>query len=289
MIQVYKMAAFCGNHSDGNLAGVCILDGQATMSRSVMQAVAAKLNYSETAFVTPLENKQFHISYFTPNDEVDLCGHATIASFTKLYELNIIEAGSYIAVTKAGKLNITVTAESVFMEQLLPIIYNDKVDRKEIAESLNTTPDIFHDELPLTIISTGLKDIFIPIKRIEQLQAIKPNYEWITSISQKLNIIGYHLFTIVEDQHYIASCRNFAPVVSIPEENATGTSSGALASYLFTHGIRPHNLRYYFQQGSSAVGTGYIEASIQANGDKIIALQVGGTARFIDKIELEIS
>ncbi|MNJ62964.1 putative isomerase YddE [compost metagenome] len=175
------------------------------------------------------------------------------------------------------------------MEQLLPIIYEDKVSQEEIAKSLNVTTDIFHEHLPIKIISTGLKDIFIPIKKVEQLQVIQPNYELITSISHKLNVIGYHLFSIMEDQHYIARCRNFAPAVNILEENATGTSSGALASYLFTYGIRPHNLRYYFQQGSSAVGTGYIEAVIEADANNISSVQVGGTARFVDKIEVNIS
>lgn len=286
MIQVYKMAAFCGNDSDGNLAGVCILDGQAPLTDIMMQAIAAKLNFSETAFVASLGNKQFHIRFFTPNDEVDLCGHATIATFTRLFELKIIEAGSYVAVTKAGNLNIAVTAQSVFMEQLLPIIYDDELSHEEIAESLNVGTNIFHEDLPIKIISTGLKDIFIPIKKAEQLQAIKPNYEMITSISHKLNVIGYHLFSIVEDQHHIARCRNFAPAVDILEENATGSSSGALASYLFTYGIQPHNLMYRFEQGGSAVGTGYIEAYIEAEANKISTVRVGGTARSLDKIEL---
>ncbi len=81
MVTVYSVNAFTLNGKGGNPAGVCLdADG---LSESKMQAIAAKVGYSETAFVQkPVSAKaDYKTRFFTPTREVNLCGHATIATF----------------------------------------------------------------------------------------------------------------------------------------------------------------------------------------------------------------
>ena len=83
-IPIIQVDAFTAEPFGGNPAAVCLLEDEA--SESWMQAVAAEMNLSETAFVRRLENGEFSIRWFTPTVEVPLCGHATLASAHALWE-----------------------------------------------------------------------------------------------------------------------------------------------------------------------------------------------------------
>ena len=76
-MKIYNMAAFSDNKSGGNLAGV-VLDSD-SFTREEMQNIAKKIGYSETAFVMP-QGEDFGLRWFTPASEIDLCGHATLAT-----------------------------------------------------------------------------------------------------------------------------------------------------------------------------------------------------------------
>ncbi|MFQ7453636.1 MAG: PhzF family phenazine biosynthesis protein [Flavonifractor plautii] len=85
-----------------------------------MRALAGELKHSETAFVRRTGEGSFHIRYFTPAEEVDLCGHATIASFTVLRERRAIGPGTYALHTRSGDLSIQVGADAVWMDMAPP-------------------------------------------------------------------------------------------------------------------------------------------------------------------------
>ena len=74
-----------------------------------MQQAAARLHFSETAFITRLNDRSFAIRYFTPAAEVPLCGHATIASFSYLYQKGVIGDGVYELVTTEAQLTVEVS------------------------------------------------------------------------------------------------------------------------------------------------------------------------------------
>ncbi|MEH7463483.1 PhzF family phenazine biosynthesis isomerase [Bacillus thuringiensis] len=81
-IQTYMLNTFTKDGQGGNLAGV-VLDTNGLTTKA-MQAIANKLNFSETAFVLPSVNTDYEMQYFTPNEEVAICGQATIATFSLL-------------------------------------------------------------------------------------------------------------------------------------------------------------------------------------------------------------
>ena len=101
-ITCLQIDAFTDRPFAGNPAAVCLLDDE--RDSKWMQAVAAEMNLSETAFVRPL-SKGFELRWFTPTIEVDLCGHATLASAHALWSENIVDTGSAIRfLSKSGEL-----------------------------------------------------------------------------------------------------------------------------------------------------------------------------------------
>ncbi len=91
-MKFYIVDAFTSEPFGGNPAGVVLLDKDFP-SDELMQQVAAELRYSETAFVRHDGPSTFTVRYFTPCGEVDLCGHATIATFGVLREVGIVTEG----------------------------------------------------------------------------------------------------------------------------------------------------------------------------------------------------
>src|SRR6056297_287843 len=180
------LKAFTYEGKGGNSAGVVLVEDRLTDEQ--MQDKATELGFSETAFVKKINGDKFSLRFFTPKCEVDLCGHATIASFYYLAVNNLIKPfdGKWtgLQTTKAGNLNVEVSyknkeVDTVCMQQGQPEEYGEVLDFKGISESLNTSEDNLrlenYDINPI-IISTGLKDILIPVKSREILNKIQPDF-----------------------------------------------------------------------------------------------------------------
>ena len=112
-MQYYIVDAFTDKPFGGNPAGVVLLDSDFPAD-SLMQQVAAELRYSETAFVQRNGANEFTVRYFTPRSEVDLCGHATIATFGLLWQLGKVGDEICLNHTLAGDLEV-LAAERVMM------------------------------------------------------------------------------------------------------------------------------------------------------------------------------
>lgn len=287
-IKAYTLNAFSKSNNGGNPAGV-VLDAD-KLSDKQMLRIAQEIGFSETAFVKKSNKADFKLSFFTPTEEVDLCGHATIATFFLMKNLGLIQSGRYTQETKAGVLDIKVKEENtIFMNQNNPHFF-EEIDKKEIADSLNISTKSLAADLPIQIVTTGLRDILVPIKNLSDLHSIKANFEKITEISKKYKVVGYHLFTLETKLNSTAHCRNFAPLYNIPEESATGTSNGALSCYLFKHKRinkkQINNLVY--EQGYSMNKPSEIFVKLKADDKKIAEVRVGGIASNIQEITIEI-
>lgn len=282
-IKVYTLNSFAKREGGGNPAGV-VLDAD-TLSAFDMQKISAKVGFSETAFVKKSNKADFKVEFYTPNAEVDLCGHATIGTFTLMAHKGIIGKGQYSQETKAGVLKIECNDNNViYMEQTKPKFY-EILDKKEIAVSLNIDEAGIMSELPVQIVSTGLKDILIPVKSLKVINDMKPDFDKISCISKKYGVIGYHVFTLETQNNGTAHCRNFAPLYDIPEEAATGTSNGALSCYLYKHGVidEESSQSLVFEQGYYMGRPSEILSSLKVENGEIIEVMVGGTALNIEE------
>lgn len=245
-IKIFVAYAFSRVEGGGNPAGVVFYADQ--LCDDEMRKIAAELGYSETAFISSSEFCCAKIRYFTPVEEVRLCGHATIAAMGLMLHQKMIEFGSYRIETSAGILTVLVEPEKIMLEMDQPVFFN-QVDKIEIAESLGiTTEDVLDIPSP-QIVSTGLKDLIIPVKNIGVLRHLKPDFDRISAISAEAEIAGYHVYCYGDDGNIYM--RNFAPLLGIPEESATGTASGALAVFLYKNGCFPKSslIERTFHQG----------------------------------------
>lgn len=241
-MKIYHATAFPKEPHGGNKAGVVVFADK--MTEEEMQVIAANLGYSETAFVMHSDEADFSLRFFTPTKEVDLCGHATIASFNLLRDEGYIEPGVYTQKTKAGLLRLEVEEDLVYMEQLKPRYY-EKVSNKDIQMMFENEVDL-HPNLPAEVVSTGLREIFLPVANKDALHALRPKFGQMVEYCLSVGVIGVHAFC-VDEQGVDALSRNFAPVVGINEESATGTSNGALACYLYKHHQKKDT--YHMEQG----------------------------------------
>lgn len=273
MNNLYRLIAFPRTKNGGNRAGV-YLDAD-KLSDEEMQNIAKMVGYSETAFVMSSETADYKVRFFTPTSEVDLCGHATIATFNLLKILDIVENGSYTQETKAGILNIDIQDNLVYMQQPNPV-YSEIVSYEELKECFENVE--FNERFKPQVISTGLREIFLPVKDFSTLNELIPRIDKIKELALAHNAIGIHAFCF--DDEIDAYGRNFVPVVGIDEESATGTSNGALACYFFEHSYRqPY---YVFRQGYSMNLPSEIIAYIEFN-TEIEEIWVGGSALLLDE------
>ncbi len=93
---------------------------------------------------------------------------------------------------------------------------------------MNISTSQISADLVVQVVSTGLRDIIVPVRSLEILAAVRPDMKKVKDISQKYNSVGYHVFSPQSLHGANAYCRNFAPLYGIPEESATGTSNGHL-------------------------------------------------------------
>ena len=287
-VNVYQLNSFAKTKEGGNAAGVVI--SADSLSEKDMKKIAAIVGFSETAFLLKSDVADYKVRFFTPKEEVDLCGHATVAAFHTMAYLGLLKPGTYKQETKAGILGIEIKEDnSVMMNQPVPV-FSEIIEKEELADSLNIKAMQMPEDLPAQIVSTGLRDIIIPVKSIEVLNDMKPDMEKIKAISQKYNTIGYHVFALESLHGANANCRNFAPLYEIPEESATGTSNGALGCYLYHYGKikggQESNL--VFEQGYSMKRPSEILVSLSVNQSKIKEVRVGGSAMNLTLSEIQL-
>ncbi len=245
-IIAYTVSAFTAHGKGGNKAGVVL--NAAMLSEAQMLSIAKALGYSETAFITPSNVATHKVRFFTPTEEVDLCGHATVATWALLH-MQGLKPGVYSQETMAGNLGVIINGDgTVYMQQTRPHFLK-KVPLKEIEIVLGINGKDFSSELEPQIVSTGLQDLLVPVRDKAVLNNMKPSFEKMVKLSKHYDVTGLHVFALNGADNPVASARNFAPRVGIDEESATGTSNGALLCYLKENGTLKGDGEFCIEQG----------------------------------------
>ena len=284
-MKFYIADAFAENIFAGNPAGVVITGGD-FLDDNTCISTAAELRYSETAFIKRNGPCDFTIRYFTPVSEVDLCGHATIASFYVLKHSGIINDGNFTARTKAGNLNINVKNNTVMMDMASPVhiaTISEESEIKRLYEILGAENIPESGMLPM-IISTGLPDIIMPVSGRAELNSLAPDMNSLSALSEEYNVVGVHPFAPDASNEVTAHARDFAPLYGINEEAATGTASGALAYYLYLNNLITKDTDLCFIQGEAMNRASKIAVRIRNDG----SIQVGGSAAVLAEGEIHI-
>ena len=275
-------AAFSKDDKGGNKAGVVL--GRSELTSVQKAAIAKEMGYSETAFVLDSDKADFKLQYFTPTEEVPLCGHATIAAFSTLKLLNMLDKPDCTIETEAGILNIHIKDDGlILMEQNRPA-YLEVLDSDIFTGCIER--NFIDHRFPIQIVSTGLNDVMLPVDSVEHLEQLSPDFEMIANMSKEKEVVGVHAFTIIKESDVTAICRNFAPLYGIDEESATGTANCALACYLFKY--YKQQSQYVFEQGHNMGDISRIVVNLSYHENVIDSVFVGGYGYLLGKRSLPV-
>ncbi|MHC3438447.1 PhzF family phenazine biosynthesis protein [Natrialbaceae archaeon A-gly3] len=277
-IRVLQVDAFADEPLAGNPAGVVPnADG---LTDEQMGAIAAEMAVSETAFLSSSDEADRRIRYFTPSQEVDLCGHATIAAYTHLHEEGL-EAGTTTLETNAGIVAVEVEPDgTVWMEQDRPTVRESEVDYDRVTEALGVDRSALEAvgaDLPLAVVSSGLSFLIVPVAYLSDLGGMDPDMAAIESLCVAVEATGIYAFTFdTLEADSTAHGRMFAPAVGVPEDPVTGTASGALGAYLERFGALERPGEETTETGGGAIG---LEQGHYVDRPGYVRVQTAGTIR----------
>jgi PhzF family phenazine biosynthesis protein len=273
--------AFTDEPLRGNAAGV--IPDAAGLTDEQMGAVARELGASETAFLLPAETDDAdrRVRYFTPETEVDLCGHATVGSHALLYADGAIEAGTHTLETNVGVLEVEVESGGrVWMTQDDPEIREVDVEYDRLGSALGIDPAAMRDvgaDLPVAYASTGLPFLVVPVNFLEHVGNADPDLGAIEDLSEEFGVAGVYVFTFdTLDADSTLHARMFAPGAGVPEDPVTGTASGAAGAYLDRFGaVETDAMRFeqgHFLDRGGAVHV-EVDERVRVGGDAVVALE----------------
>ena len=288
MIDVKRVNAFTNSKNGGNPAGVVLNSPELTNEK--MMFVTKTLAVSETAFVTQSKVADYKVRFFTPNSEVDLCGHATIATFYTMGYENIF-GGKDVTVkqeTKAGILPVDLSfskgkIDRVMMTQDRIKLKDIQMDIYRLAGALKIDVSDIDQSLPSQIVSTGLFTLPICIKSLEILRKIKPDFNKVKHLCERLGVGSFHLFCFdTIDTGSVYHSRNFAPVYGVNEDPVTGTANGAVCGYLIKNNIIREK-KLICEQGDIIGRPGRVYVEIKDD-----FVKVGGIARIVEEKKIDV-
>ena len=268
--KIYQVDAFTGEAFKGNPAAICVLEDD--ISDELMKNIAMEMNLSETAFVKPLENKNisncklFSLRWFTPVVEVDLCGHATIATSKVLFDEFNIKTNEIRYQTKSGILISRKEADKISLD--FPIDYCLEF---EVTEDILTAMGI--TSYVNAIIGKNTRKLIIELNSEDEVINLKPNFH-------KLNLLEFS--TIVKgigvtckgSEKYDFISRYFNPWGGVNEDPVTGAAHTLLAKYWSNKLNKDKMLAYQNSDRGGEISIELLENNrIKLSGEAIIVLK----------------
>ncbi|MDQ4105161.1 MAG: PhzF family phenazine biosynthesis protein [Actinomycetota bacterium] len=220
--------AFADRPFSGNPAAVCLLDAYAWPDEVWMQQVASEMNLSETAFAHPLRepaDADWALRWFTPAVEVDLCGHATLATAHALH-CDRGHPGTVRFGSRSGVLTTHTHDDGSIMLDFPAASTTEIPVPDGLAEALDANPEAAY--------GTGtLGDLLVALPDEAEVRALAPDFTALAHLARRDGIRGIIATASAADlgSGYDFVSRFFAPTVGIPEDPVTGSAHTALAPY----------------------------------------------------------
>lgn len=248
-VKIFQVDAFTDQLFKGNPAAVCPLE--AWLPDDLMQKIAFENNLSETAFFVKTGN-EYDIRWFTPKTEVDLCGHATLASAHVIYMHLGYDKGIIFLTSKSGNLRVRKSDDSYVLD--FPAGFHDECSPPDhLVEALGAKP-----------IETGFAMDFLMavFESEEDVENMHPDFK------KLMNIPFHAIIVTAKGKHVDFVSRMFAPAVGIDEDSVTGSAHSVLTPF-WSH--RLNKIHLTARQVSARGG----DLSCKMSGDRV---EIGGKA-----------
>lgn len=216
-VPIYQVDAFAEQAFTGNPAAVCVLDNW--LADATLQNIALENNLSETAFLVKQSEQSYALRWFTPGAEVDLCGHATMASAFVVFEFLQPELSQVDFLTASGVLSVN-QSENGLLSMNFPARPGAPMKLTPIVtEALGCEPV----ELLLA------RDLLLVFEDEKTVRELRPDMQKMLDIPDGLGVIATAPGT---DDDFVS--RFFAPKVGVPEDPVTGSAHCTLIPYWAT-------------------------------------------------------
>jgi len=229
MTQVLRYAAFTTDPAGGNPAGV-VLDAGG-LDDAAMQAIAADVGYSETAFITGETNGTHQVRYFSPKAEVPFCGHATVATAVALAER--IGPGELVFATAAGIVPVVVEDSAGVLRATLTSVepYVEAVsDVSEALDILGWRADQLDPTLPPYIAYGGARHLVLSASTRQRLAELDYDFDRLLEYMLQRDLTTVQL--VWRESATTFHVRDPFPVGGVVEDPATGAAAAAFGAYL---------------------------------------------------------
>ena len=215
MLKYYVADAFADHIFEGNPAGVCIMDSWIPISK--MEKIAAENNLSETAFAVK-EGDSYGLRWFTPGGEIDLCGHATLATAYILFRFVETEAQVIHFNSKKANHHLVVNKKSDLLEMDFPASVPKKYHlTDQMTEALGATPtEVFRTE----------RDLIFVFDSEDMVKQLTPDFAKIKEFPE-----GLSAFVTAKSEAFDFVARAFWPKLNINEDPVCGSMFCCLIPY----------------------------------------------------------
>ena len=251
-LPLFHVDAFAERPFSGNPAAVCILEVPA--EEAWMQSVAAEMNLSETAFLLP-SGQCFKLRWFTPTTEVDLCGHATLASAHVLWSEGLVSGQQVIEFhSKSGLLTATRLGDRIELDFPREPAHEVEIDL-ELEAALGAAAQWM---------GRNRMDCLVEVESEGELFQLEPDFEAL----QQLDVRGVIVTARADAGEYDFMSRFFAPAAGVNEDPVTGSAHCCLADFWQKRLGKSEMVAY---QASKRGGRVYV----RVRGDRVV---LGGNA-----------
>ncbi|WJE15074.1 PhzF family phenazine biosynthesis protein [Halobacillus sp. ACCC02827] len=230
ILDVFSQGKYTGNQ-------LAVFRNAENLSSDEMQQIAKEINFSETSFLLSSTriNGGYDVRIFTPNEEVPFAGHPALGTAYIIQREILNETKKDITLNFiSGQTPIMFDeGKQIYWMNLNEPAFGRILNREEIAAVLTINQTCIDHRFPIQEVSTGLPIIIVPLLSLEAVRSVRLNknkyYELIKQTDAKA-IMVFSSETYSPDNHL--NVRDFADYYGIPEDAATGSSNGSLASYL---------------------------------------------------------
>ncbi|MEH6942204.1 PhzF family phenazine biosynthesis protein [Bacillus sp. JJ722] len=283
-IQFYILDVFAETKYAGNQ--LAVFTDCDSLSTTQMQKIAREINFSETSFIfNKQESPAYPARIFTPNSEIPFAGHPTLGTayiIQQELEDNLID--SITLDLQVGTIPVVFKQNEAWMSQNPPT-FGQCFEPNVLAEVLNISEEDIDTNYPIQEVSTGFPAIIIPIKSLQSVQKCRINQEKYAAFIEnvKANILVFTPETVHKENNL--HVRVFCDYFGFPEDPATGSGSGNLASYLLEHNyLDSQYINLSIEQGYEMNRPSKLLIKASKNLEQF-SIEVGGNIQLVAKGE----